>query len=119
MKIKNRKIWVTFQKAGIHYYPAAKDDPTLADVRYLGYAHRHLFKFKVSIEVFHDDRELEFHQFQNWLESLYSTNTLSLDHKSCEMISDDLAELIVAKYPNREITIEVSEDGECGSTTTY
>lgn len=30
MKINDRKIWVTFQKEGIHLYPAAKDDPALA-----------------------------------------------------------------------------------------
>ena len=29
MKISDRKIWVTFQKEGIHRYPAALDDPNL------------------------------------------------------------------------------------------
>ena len=55
-----RMIWVTFQKEGIHKYPAALDDPKLAtggwdDVSFLGYPHRHIFHFRVSIEVFHDD----------------------------------------------------------------
>jgi hypothetical protein len=54
----NKKmIWVTFQRAGIHRYPDAPDD-----VGYLANNHRHQFKFKVSIEVFHMNRELEFHQ---------------------------------------------------------
>ena len=90
-----RSIWVTFSKEGIHKYPAALDDPMLAtgdeyDVSFLGYAHRHIFHFKVWIEVFHDDRDIEFIQFKRWLEKLYNEATLQLNFKSCEMISDDL-----------------------------
>ena len=119
MKKVFNQIWVTFQKEGVHLYPAAKDDPNLAtgnwdDVSFLGYAHRHIFHFQVGIEVFHDDRDIEFIQFKRWLESLYSDGTLQLDYKSCEMISDDLAATISDKYPGREMTIEVSEDGENG-----
>lgn len=106
-------IWVTFQRPGFHRYPDAPED-----VRYLANEHRHLFKFKVGIEVFHDDREIEFHQFLKWLEKLYSS-ILNLDYRSCEMIADDLAREIQTRYPNRDIEIEVSEDGECGVTATY
>lgn len=35
------------------------------------------------------------------------------------MISDDLYSKISEKYPNREVWIEVSEDGENGSYTEY
>jgi hypothetical protein len=69
--------------------------------------------------VFHDDRDIEFIQFKRWLESLYSDGTLELDFRSCEMISDQLAEQIGAKYPDRHVIIEVSEDGENGSYSTY
>lgn len=135
--IKNSKksIWVKFQKEGIHKYPAALDDPKLAtggwdDVSFLGYPHRHMFHFRVSIEVFHDDREIEFIQFSRWLQRLYtvgtddkqsgnSTQLLNLDYKSCEMISDELAIIIKDKYPNRDLTIEISEDDENGSSTFY
>jgi hypothetical protein len=119
MKTETKMIWVTFQKAGIHYYPAAKTDKNLNDVSYLGNKHRHLFKFKVSIEVFHNDRDIEFHQFLNWIEGLYESQVLSLDSRSCEMISDELAEKITSKYAGRKLVIEVSEDGECGSTIEY
>ena len=79
-----RMIWVTFQKEGIHKYPAALDDPKLAtgdwdDVSFLGYPHRHMFHFRVSIEVFHDDREIEFIQFSRWLQRLFSENVMTLD----------------------------------------
>jgi len=117
-------IWVTFQKEGIHKYPAALEDPNLAtgdeyDVSFLGYPHRHIFHFKVWIEVEHNDRDIEFIQFKRWLQNLYSDATLVLDYKSCEMMSDELFEVITQKYPNREIWIEVSEDGENGSFIKY
>jgi len=112
-------IYVTFQKEGIHCYPAAATDPALAtgdeyDVSFLGTPHRHIFHFKVYIQVFHDDRDIEFIQFKRWLEKLYNEGTLELNHKSCEMISRDLHATITARYPNREIWIDVSEDGENG-----
>ena len=120
----NKLIWVTFRKEGLHKYPAALDDPKLAtgdeyDVSFLGYVHRHIFHFKVGIEVFHDDRDIEFIQFKRWLEKLYTEKTLQLNYKSCEMISDDLYAVINKKYPNRDIEIEVSEDGENGSYAIY
>ena len=120
----SKMIWVTLRKEGIHKYPAALDDPKLAtgdeyDVSFLGYPHRHIFHFKVGIEVFHDDRDIEFIQFKRWLEKLYAEKTLQLDYKSCEMISDDLYAEINKKYPNRDIEIDVSEDGENGSHTVY
>jgi hypothetical protein len=122
--MSNKFIWVTFQKEGIHKYPQALTDPLLAtgdeyDVSFLGYPHRHIFHFRVDIEVFHDDRELEFIQFKRWLESLYQTNTLELNYRSCEMISDDLAILIKDKYPGRKFKISVSEDNENGSYAEY
>ena len=120
----NKMIWVTFQKEGMHKYPAALTDPNLAtgdeyDVSFLGYPHRHIFHFKVWISVTHDDRDIEFIQFKRWLLNLYKDATLSLDYKSCEMMSGDLYDVISKKYPGREIWIEVSEDGENGSFIKY
>jgi len=114
----SRMIWVTFQKVGYHYYPAAADEPNLADVSYLGNKHRHLFKFKVQIEIFHDDREIEFHQFLNYCESLFESR-VDIDYKSVEMLSDDLYVAIAEKYPMRNMVIDISEDGECGCSISY
>jgi hypothetical protein len=119
IKSAQKKIWVTFQREGIHCYPAAAADPNLADVAFLASPHRHIFHFRVAIDVFHDDRELEFIQFKRWLESLYVNTVLQLDYKSCEMIADDLYTQIAAKYPNRDVWIEVSEDGENGCSVEY
>ena len=127
----NKMIWVTFRKEGIHRYPAAATDPALCtageyDVAFLASPHRHIFHFRVSIDVFHNDRDIEFIQFKRWLENLYSGagpynegRVLELDWKSCEMIADDLYLQIAARYPNRAVTIDVSEDGENGCTINY
>ena len=120
----SKMVWVTFQKEGMHKYPAALDDPKLKtgdeyDVSFLGYPHRHIFHFKVAIEVFHDDRDIEFIQFKRWLLNLYKEGTLQNDFKSCEMMSDDLYVQIAKRYPGRKIEIDVSEDGENGSHAVY
>ena len=121
MEKAQRQIWITWQKEGIHKYPAALTDPALADVQFLGYPHRHMFHFRVWIDVFHNDRDLEFIQFKRWCESLYSGHgaVLSLDHKSCEMMADDLYIQIAGRYPGRVVHIEVSEDGENGALIKY
>ena len=119
MKKTRNTIFVTFRKSGIHCYPGVMDRPELSSQSYLANPHRHLFHFRVEIEVFTDDRDIEFLNFQEWLEQLYSGDILKLDHKSCEMISDELYLEITKKYPNRKIAIEVSEDGENGSYAEY
>lgn len=109
-----KSIWVTFQKEGIHCYPNAPEG-----VEFLRHPHRHIFHFRVEVQVFHDDRDIEFILFKRELESLYNDGIMQLDYKSCEMISDDLAKYIKDKYPGRSLTIEVSEDGENGSRAFY
>ena len=117
-------IWVKFQKEGIHCYPAAATDPNLAtgdeyDVSFLATPHRHIFHFEVNIQVFDDDRDIEFIQFKRWLEKCYSNGTLELNHKSCEMIARELNATIVARYPGRKTLISVSEDDENGASLIF
>ncbi len=119
-----RKIWITFRKEGIHCYPAAATDPALAtgdeyDVSFLGTPHRHIFHFRVWIDVLHNDRDIEFIQFKRWLENLYKDGTIQLDYKSCEMMADDLYIQIASRYPDRAVWIEVAEDGENGALIKY
>lgn len=123
-QLADRKIWVTLRKEGIHKYPAAATDPLLAtgdeyDVSFLANPHRHIFHFRVWIDVFHNDRDIEFIQFKRWLENLYNKGTLALDYKSCEMMADDLYIQIADRYPDRAVWIEVAEDGENGCLIRY
>jgi len=115
MQVHNKKfIWVTFQREGIHKYPDAPDG-----VEFLKYPHRHIFHFRVELEVFHDDRDVEFILFKRELEALYGNGTLELDFKSCEMMAEDLSEFIMENYPGRDLIISVSEDNENGCKCYY
>jgi hypothetical protein len=78
-----------------------------------------MFKFNVQIQIFHNDRELEFHQVLNYCESLFATQAIDIDFKSVEMLADDLYVQLAAKYPERDMKISVSEDGECGCVIEY
>jgi len=117
-------IWITFQREGIHCYPAAATDPKLAtggwlDVSFLASPHRHIFHFRIEMEVFHDDRDVEFIQAKRMIEKLYDTGTLQLNYKSCEMLAKDLYEQLKAMFGARDYVIEVSEDGENGCRATF
>jgi hypothetical protein len=117
--ITSRTIFVTFQKEGIHKFPAAATDPKFTAVSFLGYPHRHIFHFKVTLGVLHNDRDVEFILFKRELEALYGNGVLQMDSKSCEMLAEELIGYISANYPMRNISVEVSEDGENGATLTY
>lgn len=118
-----RHIFVTFQKEGIHLYPGADTDPKLAtggwdDVSYLGHPHHHTFGIKVVIEVFHNERDIEYHQFSRWCQRLYThgDELLQFDGKSCETIAEELGSRIKEQYPDRWMSVTVDEDGKNGST---
>ena len=109
-------IFVTFQREGIHRWPDAEHMP---GIEFLAHPHRHMFHFRVELQVFHDDREVEFILFKRELEKQYESGTLQLDYKSCEMMSDELGVYIQHHYPGRFMKIEVSEDGENGAVSYY
>lgn len=127
--ITKRTITVQFQVEGIHRYPAAatdpklntKDDPANAwlDVSFLANEHRHMFHFRVTIGVVHNDRDLEFIQVKRILENQYKQGLLHIDHMSCEMLAEELIAFIAAKWPGRTIEVSVFEDGENGGTLTW
>ena len=107
----NKRIFVTFQKEGLHKWPDATNHP---GVEFLANEHRHIFHFRVDLLVWHDDWEVEFILFKRDLEGLYTDREIRLDFKSCEMMADELGEYIQTNYPGRHFSIEVSEDGENG-----
>ncbi len=112
--ITSRTIFITFQKEGIHRYPDAP-----AGVEFLKSPHRHIFHFRVSISVEHDDRELEFILLKRELEGLFSDGVMEIDFKSCEMLAGDLIQYLESNYPGRNGSVEVSEDGENGAILTW
>jgi len=107
-------IWVTAEQDFVHKYP---DAPRA--VSFLRNEHRHNFKFKVYIQVFKNDRDIEFFIFQRLVKGILKNMPYNLEAKSCETIADDLYAEIIKKHPNRKMIIEVSEDGENGAVKQF
>lgn len=121
---KKTFVYCTFQQEGYHCYPEADKLPSTAtgdeyDVSHLALRHFHYFNFKVHVEVSHENRDIEFIQLRRKIMNLYKEGQLELNHKSCEMMSDDLWETLSEWYPHSAIKIDISEEGINGSFTEY
>lgn len=74
--------------------------------------HRHLFICDVEIDVRHNDREVEFHSFMDYCK-LHLGDGVNYGHWSCENIAEFLIKNIEERYPDRNPSVKISEDGEC------
>ena len=86
-------VTVKSQFEGIHCYPEAPDE-----VSFLREFHRHMFHVELEIEVFSNDRELEFIMVKRRLEEFTSV-LLTLGRMSCEMIAEDIQDHFKKLYP--------------------
>lgn len=108
--------WVTYTFPAWHSWPGA---PT--ERAYLGALHRHLFHVRAELDVFHDDRELEFHdvldELRNTCAALgtFHPSGRDLGSMSCEQIALRIALELQRRWP-RHMRVDVSEDGETGAT---
>ena len=104
-------IYVRNQFEGYHRW---KDAPE--EVIFLRSPHRHIFKLKTSMQVYFEDRDVEFfmlqHQINNILDCWKNLDTLDW---SCELMATTIVKELTALYPNRFIECDVSEDGENGA----
>lgn len=114
--MKQMFIWVTLQREFIHQY---EDAPCQVD--FLRYPHRHILHIKVKIEVYHNDRELEFilvkRQIDNYLNLQFSSIGLN---SSCEDVADMIFSFVQERYgADRDVEITISEDNENGCHLIY
>ena len=107
-------IVVKNQFEGIHRY---KDAPE--QVLFLRGYHRHIFNVKTKIEVFHDDRELEFIIVKRAIDNFLKSKTENtegeywfMENLSCEQVARQIYDFLIKQYGERKIIIEISEDGE-------
>lgn len=107
-------IWITTSFEGFHQFREAP-----ASVAYLAHLHRHIFHVKVWIEVWHDNRDIEFILFKDLINNIIKDSLHKEDLGSCEMIADQIYAQVTQEYPDRKIIIEVSEDNENGCRCTY
>lgn len=105
-------IWVTLQQENFHRW---KDAPE--STAFLRESHRHVFHFEVTLEVKHDDREVEFFDLKRFVGVLVHKPEL-WKNMSCEQIAEMVIVHLNAKYHDRYASVDVSEDGENGATVT-
>jgi len=107
-------VIITFRMEGMHRWPEAKD--VFPDVGFLSDPHRHMFHFKMSKLVEHNDRDVEFirwkRKVQKWLWKEFRDGSdmhLNFERMSCE----DIATVLLTKFKCEYV--EVFEDGENGA----
>lgn len=103
-------ITVMFTAPGFHRWPDAEGEQT-----FLAYPHRHLFYVTLSLTVFHNDREVEFHAFLNTARSRWVEQ---LGAQSCEDVARTYSDWMQREYPDRWYQVSVFEDNEVGATVT-
>lgn len=104
---------------GVHCYPEAPEQ-----VAYLRSPHRHIFGVRVEVQVFDDDREIEFillkHQVNDYLQSHFGDdNVWQMGRLSCEQVCKGILKYLFAfvKWPEQRFwSVTVDEDGENGAT---
>lgn len=102
-------IWVNYMFEGFHRWETA---PTHR--QYLRSRHRHLFYVRAEIQVFENDREIEFHDFIDFCKE--HLNDVPYLANSCEHMAHHLLDAIIKKHPDRWVKVSVSEDNEVGAT---
>lgn len=114
----NKYIIVTNNFKGYHRYAKAP-----ANVQFLQNIHRHVFNVKTTIEVFHNERELEFFCLQDEIERFirrhynhkWTTYVEGIYIGSCEALAEALVLYLKETYPGRYVRVEVWEDNENGA----
>ena len=102
---------------GVHCYPSAPEG-----VEFLRVPHRHIFGVRLEVEVYHDDRELEFillkRKVNNWFEAIQTNNVWQMGAMSCEMVATQLIKFLqkdLEKGNERYFKVTIDEDGENGA----
>lgn len=116
-----------FTIPGFHYWPDAPDE-----YAYLRNQHRHLFYFKIEVEVNDSNREIEFIDFgtkvktsiyrnQEYKIHKHMNSHLDFRNKSCEQLCKDTYNVMhndddLFKQAYHLIKISVFEDNENGAS---
>lgn len=116
-----KAVFATFQQAGMHHWPDAPDEHA-----YLRAPHRHVFHVRVEVAVGGLNRDVEFillkHNAQGAFLLLAYAGDAQLYEgvpnygaRSCEMLAQELKNVLEEGTQYRITAIEISEDGENGA----
>ena len=118
MEKVNKTIFMTTSFEGVHCYPSAPEG-----VEFLRVPHRHIFGVRLEVEVYHDDRELEFillkRKVNSWFEARQTTGVWQMGAMSCEQVASELIKFLqkdLEKGNERYFKATIDEDGENGAT---
>jgi len=93
--------------------------------KYLRSFHPHNFEIRLEMQVFETDREIEFHDVQDWLWQLVFDQSNMWRNDSCETMAEKIVMFARHKYGTgkigllREIKVEVWEDDSVGGKVKY
>lgn len=133
-------VTATFDLEGVHSFPNVekmlKQQPLkglgATDVSFLKFPHRHRFYFEITVDVKHNDRDIEFIQLQRLIKLGFEADYLTLGilgatqggccnfgSKSCEDLGEKAIEYLIREFPDYEgnVSVSVFEDNENGATT--
>ena len=99
-------VYVKFTFEGLHKW---KDAPE--NTSFLRNLHRHIFHVVVKVQVFENDREIEFYELLKYCKSIFTLDELA----SCESMAQMLGYKITQRYPDRRVIVDISEDNENGA----
>lgn len=103
---------VRFTVEGWHSWPEATGKR-----EYLSQRHRHLFYIHVSIGVYHNEREIEYHDLLDFCKAKFPSGELG--RSSCETLAENLINDLTMQWPGRSIQVSVFEDNEAGAVLAY
>lgn len=114
-------IYAGLRFEGVHHFPEAR--PPAA---FLNQPHSHNFKVVVSVQVGHDNRDVEFIELRQWIKHALlqcypqHDGILQLGARSCEMIGRDIMERLEQRMEmqGRTWVVEVAEDDLQGAIIT-
>lgn len=116
MNVTDRKMTVRFQVPGFHRTPEATGARD-----YLTHPHRHLFHVELTVDLDHDDTDIQLHDLLDV--ARVSLGTIESDgaarafgHASCEQLALLVIAFVADVYPGRSWRCSVLEDGEAGAT---
>ena len=117
-------IWaiVKFQFEGWHRWKDAPENQTY-NIDFLRNLHRHMFHVEVWIEQKHNERDIEYLTFKDWLtnpvQDIVYTSIQDrfgiTEEDSCETMAEKIRKFIVESYPDRKVKVFVFEDNENGA----
>jgi len=104
--------FVRFAVPGWHYWPEAPEARA-----YLRARHRHQFQVEIGLELYGDDREVEFHDLLDLARAWFPGGDMA--RMSCEQMAEDVIQRLTDAFPGRSGWVSVSEDGEAGAVVQF